>query len=682
MKKCVRVDAVVLWAVTVWSNEAQSVAMDEWRPNPRARPFYPKRRLAGLQGGGAGLVSWRWVTTPGPRGLRRVCQAAAVVFLLVTIFINVKLILETRREEMGKGAVRAQDWDDPGVGQLPQRSLHRSVDVEVYSSRSKMLVTVDGTTVIADEEPDQGRGIHIAVLNQATGSVMARRVFDTYSPHEDEAMVLFLNMVSEGRLLVFGVKDEASLHLKAPARARLTGFGSTDARSLAWRDMWAFVTAKGGSVYGEGGSKSPALSAWAEPVLLKASIPLAPPNTGGCNWGSDAISLRRMAFCGKLEGYGSLCSCRDPAPIALHPPPLPNNHVHDVPVAVIASNRPHYLYRMLRSLLSAPGVNPAVVTVFIDGYFDEPMDVVRLFGLRGVQHTPMSVRNARVSQHYKASLTAIFNLHPEARHAIVVEEDLDVSVDFFGFFSQTIGLMDLDDSIYCVSAWNDQGYEHTAEDPALLYRVESMPGLGWVLARSLYKGELEAKWPTPDKLWDWDVWMRMDAQRRGRECVVSDVSRTFHFGTLGINMNAYFQDTYFKKHKFNTVPSVQLRDVDRLKQDAYEVEIERLLRKAVPVDHSKDPCDDDTFAPRAGRSLVLYIVMEHESDWSTWLQLAKCFGIWDLDARGSHRGLWRMFRRRSPLLVVGSPASPYAVHKPANITAVHLDAPVQQQPQQ
>ena len=26
-----------------------------------------------------------------------------------------------------------------------------------------------------------------------------------------------------------------------------------------------------------------------------------------------------------------------------------------------------------------------------------------------------------------------------------------------------------------------QGYEHTAEDPALLYRVESMPGLGWVL---------------------------------------------------------------------------------------------------------------------------------------------------------------------------------------------------------
>ena len=58
-----------------------------------------------------------------------------------------------------------------------------------------------------------------------------------------------------------------------------------------------------------------------------------------------------------------------------------------------------------------------------------------------------------------------------------------------------------------------QGYEHTAEDPALLYRVETMPGLGWVLRKSLYKEELEPKWPTPEKLWDWDMFMRMPEQR-------------------------------------------------------------------------------------------------------------------------------------------------------------------------
>lgn len=47
--------------------------------------------------------------------------------------------------------------------------------------------------------------------------------------------------------------------------------------------------------------------------------------------------------------------------------------------------------------------------------------MVALLGLKGIQHTPISVKNARVPQHYKASLTATFNLFPEARFAVVLE---------------------------------------------------------------------------------------------------------------------------------------------------------------------------------------------------------------------------------------------------------------------
>lgn len=88
---------------------------------------------------------------------------------------------------------------------------------------------------------------------------------------------------------------------------------------------------------------------------------------------------------------------------------------------------------MLRSLLSAEGGNPSMVTVFIDGYYQEPMAVSRLFGLRGIQHTPLGQRNSRISQHYKASLTATFNIFPNAKYAIIIEEDLDVSPDFFRY---------------------------------------------------------------------------------------------------------------------------------------------------------------------------------------------------------------------------------------------------------
>lgn len=85
----------------------------------------------------------------------------------------------------------------------------------------------------------------------------------------------------------------------------------------------------------------------------------------------------------------------------------------------------------MRSLLTASGANASMITVYIDGFFEEPMQVVRLFNLKGVQHRPMGVRNARISQHYKSALTNLFAQHPSVRYAIVVEEDLDVAPDFF-----------------------------------------------------------------------------------------------------------------------------------------------------------------------------------------------------------------------------------------------------------
>ena len=89
---------------------------------------------------------------------------------------------------------------------------------------------------------------------------------------------------------------------------------------------------------------------------------------------------------------------KDPAPIDLRGDPLPGSRVAELPVAVIAANRPRYLYRMLRSLLTVRGADPKMVTVYIDGFFDEPAAVSNLFGVKAIQHTPVCSKNCRIGQ--------------------------------------------------------------------------------------------------------------------------------------------------------------------------------------------------------------------------------------------------------------------------------------------
>ena len=88
----------------------------------------------------------------------------------------------------------------------------------------------------------------------------------------------------------------------------------------------------------------------------------------------------------------------NPESVAFEPPALPDGTRIELPVLVMASNRPQYLFRMLKTLREVQGLMPSMVTVFIDGFFDEPAHVARMFGLKVDQHEPISEKNARIAQ--------------------------------------------------------------------------------------------------------------------------------------------------------------------------------------------------------------------------------------------------------------------------------------------
>lgn len=653
-----------------------------WKPNPDATPFLPSKAYYNIK-----LPCCHNAWKIRKKGLiGKLVQWTLVFILFVTVVVNILFILDTtanfRTRSQPPSVGKDKAFEERKNVIIDTKDKGKSIDIEVYSSKESVYVSVDGTKVMEETTTsDSSRGMHVTVLHQSTGAIMATRTFDTYmSKEESEGLVLFLNMVSEGRILCLSVKDEASYNLKKAVRNLLRSMGSVYIDGLKWRDSWAFIVMKRGKKFAEVYHHAADVAHWGDPVTARATVEFVPAEESQCQWDETDENARRKTFCDRFEGYGSVCSCTNPAPIDIRSPELSENRVSNIPVAIVASNRPHYLYRGIRSILSAHGAKKELFTVFIDGFFEEPAAVARLFNLRVVQHVPISSKNARISQHYKRTLTETFNMYPEAQFMIILEEDLDVSVDIFSYFSQLLPLMDEDDSLYCISAWNDQGYDQTCNDPAMLYRIETMPGLGWLLKRRLYKEELEPKWPGPDLFWDWDMWMRLDTNKKGRECVIPDISRTYHFGAKGLNMNAFFQEAYFKKHTLNTEPNVKF-NVQQMKKDNYEKEIERLMSTAIVLDHSKNPCtnEKDFIPDTSGKTYVFYIEMKHASDWTTWNNVARCLHIWDLDVRGYHKSMWRLWLKGNHVLIVGSPASLYAKYKPNDVTPIFI--PKKTQPQ-
>jgi alpha-1,3-mannosyl-glycoprotein beta-1,2-N-acetylglucosaminyltransferase len=257
-----------------------------------------------------------------------------------------------------------------------------------------------------------------------------------------------------------------------------------------------------------------------------------------------------------------------------------------LPIVVFACNRPRALQNHIESLLKirkSAELNPIIVSLgcqdnatlqIAKNFSDKIKTIIELPDLGPLEVPAKDKIGAgyyRIARHYGYSLNYTLNvLNYEA--IIVTEDDLEVSPDFLDYFQALYPLLKYDKTIWCISAWNDNGIDQKIDRQAdLLHRTDFFPGLGWLLTKTVWN-EIKANWPKAF----WDDWMRQPEQRRDRACIRPEVARTGISieGKKGVSGGQFF-DRYLKKIIKNSDPiDWKTIDVSYLIKDRYDPEFQ------------------------------------------------------------------------------------------------------------
>eukprot|EP00971_Amphidinium_carterae_P143606 2845171-Amphidinium_carterae.1 len=143
----------------------------------------------------------------------------------------------------------------------------------------------------------------------------------------------------------------------------------------------------------------------------------------------------------------------------------------------MACCRAHYLERALASFLKhRPSSEEFPIWVSQDssdsgvagllGVYLEAADIQRHWRFQpelapGQAHYPSLYH--RLASHYKFALGKVFDEESQEQ-VVILEDDLEVAPDFFGYFKATLPLLHADPELFCVSAWNDNGKHELARD--------------------------------------------------------------------------------------------------------------------------------------------------------------------------------------------------------------------------
>ncbi len=300
---------------------------------------------------------------------------------------------------------------------------------------------------------------------------------------------------------------------------------------------------------------------------------------------------------------GGMCVAKPASPArAVVPPVAPLRAQAKIALLVLFYGRKEYLKKTMEGLLRlVPADNFAIImsqdgdepgmAEFVQREYVEPGLAVHVRLKRTVRHKGQFASYKHIADHYRFALWQVFDVL-KFDTAVILEDDMIVAPDFFDYFAAMAPLLHADETLLCVSAWNDNGMRGLVDpkdkrEASELRRTSVFPGLGWMLTRSLWDQELRDKWPSGF----WDDWLREPAQTRGRECIFPTVSRTHTIGERGASAGQFFSD-YLERIELSKV-AVNWEKVSLagLKRDVYRAALHEQVNKAETV--GRDQLDSE-----------------------------------------------------------------------------------------
>ena len=338
-------------------------------------------------------------------------------------------------------------------------------------------------------------------------------------------------------------------------------------------------------------------------------------------------------------------------------------------ILLVTCDRAEQLQRSLASLLAVRCVEPGDVIVVADGGCSgtgggaQVPGIAAGLGVRFHLHaraaaSPGEDGAARIASHYGYALSTAFGggSTGSSPAVIIVEDDLAFSPDFFEYFHAVAGVLESDPSLWLASAWNDNGFDYLVADPLSVRRTRYFPGLGWLLPRAVWEGQLASSWPQTH----WDHWLREPNQHRGRDVLYPEVPRSYHMGVKGTFMDTGTHNKYFGSIALANDPSFTwdtprgAAALEGVALGAYEARLAAMLGAKTTAHLSSV---EAITAFTEGVGVVWYSCPCVEPSHDSMRPFAAYFGVWHEGARGSWEGvheLWWLGSAKLFLINVGN----------------------------